>query len=74
MVDVDEIRRAVVAAFPDARVEVADTTGGGDHFELRVVTAAFRGKGLVDQHRMIYGALGPLMQRIHALQLRTETP
>jgi stress-induced morphogen len=72
MVDTEDIRRRIEAALPDARVEVADTTGAGDHFEVRVAAAAFSGLGLVEQHRLVYGALGDLMPRIHALALRTE--
>ena len=67
----DEIRRHIEAALPDARVAVADTTGAGDHFEVEVVTAAFAGKSLVEQHQLVYGALESLMARIHALSLRT---
>lgn len=74
MVDPDEVRSRIEVALPGASVEVADTTGGGDHFEVSVVAAAFAGLGLVEQHRLVYGALGDLMSRIHALQLRTETP
>lgn len=73
MVDPEEVRRRIAAAFPGARVTVADTTGGGDHFDAHVVAAAFAGLGLVDQHRLVYAALGDLMPRIHALSLRTET-
>lgn len=72
MVSTDEIKLALMAAFPGAKIAVADTTGGGDHFEVHVVAQQFAGKGLVDQHRMIYGALGELMPRIHALQLNTD--
>jgi stress-induced morphogen len=72
MVDPDEVRRRIEAALPGARVAVADTTGAGDHFEVRVAAAAFAGIGLVEQHRMVYAALGDLMPRIHALQLKTE--
>ena len=74
MVDPAEVRSRIVAALPGANVEVADTTGGGDHFEVSVAAAAFAGLGLVEQHRLVYGALGDLMPRIHALSLRTETP
>ena len=74
MVRTDEIQQALAAAFPDAKIDVADTTGGGDHFDVRIVARQFAGHGLVDQHRMIYGALGGLMPRIHALQLHTEVP
>lgn len=72
MVAVEDLRTRLVAAFPDALVHVEDTTGDGDHFDVRIRTAQFAGVGLVGQHRMVYEALGDLMARIHALSLRTE--
>lgn len=72
MVSTAEIRQCVETALPGAHVQVADTTGAGDHFELRVSATAFAGKGLVEQHQMVYRALGALMPRIHALSLRTQ--
>lgn len=72
MVDPEDVRTRIAAALPGARVSVADSTGAGDHFEVHVIAAAFAGKSLLEQHRMIYGALGDLMSRIHALALRTE--
>lgn len=74
MVTVEEIRTRLETALPGARVDVADTTGAGDHFEVRVASAAFAGRSLVEQHQIVYGALGPLMSRIHALAIQTETP
>ena len=70
----DEIRDSLTRAFPDATVDAADSTGGGDHFAVTVVSRAFREKSLVERHQMVYGALSALMPRIHALQLRTVTP
>jgi stress-induced morphogen len=71
----DEIRRKILAALPDAQVTVEDTTGGGDHYAARVVAAAFHGKDLVEQHRMVYAALGAALHGpIHALALSTRTP
>lgn len=72
MVPVDEVRGRLLAAFPGAAVEVEDTTGEGDHFDVRIRAASFEGVGLVGQHRMVYDALGDLMGRIHALSLHTE--
>ena len=72
MVAVEDLRARLVAAFPDAQVHVEDTTGDGDHFEVRIRTSRFADVGLVGQHRMVYEALGDLMARIHALSLRTE--
>jgi stress-induced morphogen len=72
MVDPDDIRAHIEAALPGAEATVVDTTGAGDHFEVRVRASAFAGKGLVEQHQLVYGALGGLMSKIHALSLRTE--
>ena len=69
-----EIRHLIEQALPGARVAVEDTTGAGDHFEVRVTTPAFAGKTLVEQHQLVYRALGSLMPEIHALSLRTEAP
>jgi stress-induced morphogen len=67
----EDIRQRILTALPGAAVEVADTTGGGDHFDVQVRTPAFAGKTLVEQHQLVYGALGGLMAEIHALSLRT---
>jgi acid stress-induced BolA-like protein IbaG/YrbA len=47
----------------------------GQHFEAVVVSTAFVGKRMVQQHQMVYQALGDRMrEEIHALSLRTYTP
>jgi stress-induced morphogen len=71
----DEIQALISNAIPDAQIQVRDFTGGGDHYEAVVVSAAFAGKTKVARHRMVYGALQEAMeQRIHALALTTLTP
>lgn len=62
-------------SMPDAMVTVTDRTGTMDHLKVRVVSAAFQGKNLLDRHRMIYQALDvPLKDgRIHALELTAKT-
>jgi stress-induced morphogen len=75
MPSVDAIRTRLLAAFPDARVEVTDLTGTHDHFEAVVVAPAFGGRSRVEQHRLVYAALGELMNgEIHALALTTRVP
>jgi stress-induced morphogen len=70
-----EIQSLIIQAIPDAQVQVRDLTGGGDHYEAVVVSAAFANKTKVARHRMVYGALQDAMvQRIHALALTTLTP
>jgi acid stress-induced BolA-like protein IbaG/YrbA len=47
----------------------------GQHFEAVIVSAAFTGKNMVQQHQLVYQALGDRMrQEIHALSMRTFTP
>ncbi len=59
----------------DAQVTVVDRTGTMDHLNVRVVSEAFKGKNLLDRHRLIYQALDePLKDgRLHALELTAET-
>jgi stress-induced morphogen len=73
--DSGELRRKIANAFPGALVEVVDTTGGGDHFDLLVVSDRFDGLPMLKRHRLVYDALGDLMRaEIHALSLRTAAP
>ena len=70
----EEIRLKIEQALPGSRVNVRDTTGGGDHFEAVIVAAQFSGKSTVEQHRMVYAILGAAMAGpIHALALRTSS-
>jgi stress-induced morphogen len=67
------VRTRILAAFDGARVEVTDLTGTEDHFQALVVAPAFAGRSRVEQHRMVYAALGDLMTgAIHALALTTR--
>lgn len=70
--DAGEIERLVKDKFPDALIEIRDLAGDGDHYAMHVVTAAFAGKTRVQQHQMVYEALGGRMGgELHALALTT---
>ena len=70
-----EIEAMIVAAFPDARVEIRDLAGDGDHYAATVVSEEFRGKSRVQQHQMVYDALqGNMGGTLHALALKTAAP
>jgi stress-induced morphogen len=70
----DALKARLLGAFPDGEVEVTDLTGTRDHFRAVVVTRAFDGKTRIDQHKMVYAALGELMDGdIHALALTTRS-
>lgn len=76
MVNLKQVEAMIQTQLPDAEVMVRDLTGGGDHLEAIVVSAAFEGKTRVKQHQMVYGALQDAMasEAIHALALKTFTP
>jgi len=70
-----EIEALILQGIPDARVEITDLAGDGDHYAARVVAESFRGLPRVRQHQKVYEALGGRMGgALHALQLTTSTP
>ncbi|MFB2767740.1 BolA family protein [Pelatocladus sp. BLCC-F211] len=76
MISPQQIEEMIKAELPDAQIQVQDLTGGGDHYQVTVVSSQFADKGLVQQHQLIYRALGQAMssEAIHALALKTYTP
>lgn len=70
-----EIEALIRAGIPDARVEITDLAGDGDHYAARVIAESFRGMPRVRQHQRVYDALGGRMGgALHALQLSTAIP
>jgi stress-induced morphogen len=68
----DEVRKRIEYALPGAEVKV-ETFRGIDHFQADVAAEQFRGKNLVQQHRLVYEALeGLLGGAMHALALKTR--
>lgn len=69
----DQVRDAVAAALPDARIQVE---GEGSHFSLRVESSAFAGQGRLARQRLVLRAIAPLMKGegapVHAID-RLET-
>ena len=76
MITPQQVEAMIKAGLPDAQVEVQDLTGGGDHYQVTVVSSQFAGKKLVQQHQLVYGTLQQAMstEAIHALALKTSTP
>ena len=70
-----EVEALIKAALPDAEVEIEALVDDGDHYLARVSSAAFAGKSRIQQHKMVYEALGGRMGgELHALQLVTAVP
>lgn len=76
MVSPDQVEAMIKTGLPDAQVQVQDLTGGGDHYQVVVVSSAFEGKGLVQRHQLVYRSLQQAMssEAIHALTMKTFTP
>lgn len=70
-----DIEALIREALPDAEVTITDLAGDGDHYAARIVSASFAGKSRVQQHKLVYDALGGRMGgELHALQLTTAVP
>jgi BolA protein len=81
----NEIRRRLDAAFQPVVMDVTDeghhhvghegAKDGRGHFRVHIVAAAFAGRSPIQRHRMIYQALGGLMQSdVHALAIDARAP
>ncbi|MBE9516330.1 MAG: BolA/IbaG family iron-sulfur metabolism protein [Proteobacteria bacterium] len=72
MVSPDDIKQWIEAGLAGS---TATIEGDGHHFEGVIVCADFAGKTMIQQHQMVYGALGDKMKaEIHALSMKTLTP
>lgn len=76
MITTEEIEGIIQRHLSRAVVSAMDLTGTNDHFEVRVVWDGFRGKSLIEQHRIINQVLEGALEdgRIHALKIKTFTP
>lgn len=82
---IERIRASLLAAFPDAQIELEDDShrhaghagaaSGGGHFNLRIASSAFAGLAPLARHRAVYAALAAMMPgEIHALAIEARTP
>jgi stress-induced morphogen len=69
----DALRSLIRSELPDAEVAIVDRTGTMDHFNVTVRSAHFKGKTLIEQHQLVYGALRAALKdgRVHAVELKT---
>lgn len=73
MLHEQDIHQRLLEDFPNSQIEVHDLTGGGDHWDVRIASAVFKGKSMVEQHQLVYKSLGAWMRKeIHALKLHTS--
>jgi acid stress-induced BolA-like protein IbaG/YrbA len=69
----EDIKRLIESGIPGCAAQVSGPDG--THFEAVIVSAQFAGKTMVQQHQLVYRALGERMGReIHALSMPTRPP
>ncbi len=72
---INEIKELITASIPDAIVEIKDLAGDDNHYAAKVTSKAFKNMTKVNQHKLVYDALGGRMGGVlHALSLTTLTP
>ncbi len=73
--DAEHIQALIVQGIPDAKVEITDLRGDGDHYAAHIISASFEGLSRVQQHQKVYQALqGRMGNELHALAIQTATP
>ncbi len=69
----DDIIKMITEALPDAKVELVDLAGDGDHYKAVITSPSFAGLSRIAQHQAVYGALkGKMGGELHALALETK--
>ena len=68
-----EIEALIKEALPDAKVEIEDLAGDGNHYSATVSSSQFSGKNKIEQHKMVYNSLkGKMGNELHALAIKTK--
>ena len=68
------IEKLIKNSIPDANIIIEDLRGDGDHYSATVISASFKGKSKIEQHKMVYDSLkGKMGNELHALMLKTKT-
>lgn len=71
-----EIKARIETLAPGTQAQLIDLTGTQDHWQAIIVSPAFAGKSLIEQHRMVFGLFKAEVESndVHALTLKTYTP
>jgi acid stress-induced BolA-like protein IbaG/YrbA len=72
----EQLKTRIQKLGPGTEVEVVDLTGTMDHYQAIVISPAFEGKLMIEQHRMVMGILQAEIDsgEVHALTMKTFTP
>jgi len=72
-VDLEILKQTLLNSFKDAKVELIDEAGDGNHLFLHIITEEFKELSKLNRHKLIYDVLKEHMPYIHALSIKAET-
>ena len=74
--NVAQLKERLQTLAPETQADVVDMTGTQDHYQAVVISSAFEGKMMIEQHRMVFRLLQAEVDsgEVHALTLKTYTP
>ena len=68
----EEIKKLIIESIPDAQITIEDLAGDENHYSATIKSKVFAGKSKIEQHKLVYKALGDKMgNELHALALNT---
>ena len=70
---VNEIKKLITDAIPDASIEIKDLMGDNNHYSAIIKSKVFKGLNKIEQHKLVYKSLkGKMGNELHALSITTE--
>ena len=71
--DLKQIESLIKEALPDAKIDIQDLAGDGNHYSATITSSKFVGKSKIEQHKIVYSSLkGKMGNELHALAIKTK--
>ena len=71
---VEEIKKHILEAIPDAKIEIKDLMGDNNHYAATIKSKLFKNLNKVEQHKLVYKSLkGKMGNELHAFSITTES-
>jgi stress-induced morphogen len=70
---IEEIKKLILSALPDASIEIKDLMGDSNHYSAKISSKMFNGMSKIEQHKLVYKSLqGKMGNELHAFTITTE--
>jgi stress-induced morphogen len=70
---IEEIKKLILSALPDASIEIKDLMGDSNHYSAKISSKMFNGMSKIEQHKLVYKSLqGKMGNELHAFSITTE--